>query len=84
MTTRTCPIEPQEIIDEVELAAHSAYAGTRKQDILMEALRIVQHHERNTRLRSEALLALNQQPRFKYGSDVYKDSYALAAAMAVR
>lgn len=37
----TCPIEKQEVIDEVELAAATAYAGTRKQDSLMLALKVL-------------------------------------------
>lgn len=32
------PIMKDEVVDEVELAAHSSYQGTRKQDILMMAL----------------------------------------------
>jgi hypothetical protein len=39
---QSCPPEKQEVIDEVELVAHSAYAGTRKQDNLLLALSILQ------------------------------------------
>lgn len=35
------PIEKQEVIDEVELRAHSALGGTRTQDILFVALRLL-------------------------------------------
>lgn len=37
----SCPIEKQEVIDEIELRAHSAYAGTRQQDILFLAMRLL-------------------------------------------
>lgn len=37
----SCPIEKSEVVGEVELRAHSAYAGTRVQNILKLAVRIL-------------------------------------------